>query len=122
MENTKVKRKIIKQITSEQLDAIIAEKSFTIIDVRDAKAIMKQGIIPCAINLPLESIQSDFDQVRRENSDVFIEKEPLLFCCTGGVMSYVAALKAQEEGFSNVYNLEGGHAGWMKFKQTQEAA
>ena len=122
MENTQANSKIIKQITARQLDAILTENSFTIIDVRDAAAIQSQGSIPGAVNLPLERIQSEFDEVRQENPAVFSGKKPLLFCCTGGVMSYVAALKFREEGVSNVYNLEGGHAGWMKLKQSQNAA
>ncbi len=122
MKNPKTKSITIDQITAHQLDAILKENTFTIIDVRDAEAIQSQGSIPGAVNLPLERIQSEFDQLRQEYPEVFSGKKPLLFCCTGGVMSYVAALKAQEEGVSDVSNLEGGHAGWMKLKQNQNAA
>jgi len=109
----------VEQISVDKLDAIIAEKRFILIDVRDPKAIENQGAIPGAINIPLDSV----DQVIQDSSNnmhhVFTGNRPLLFCCTGGVMSYAAALKAGSNGISQLYNLEGGHSAWMKLKEAQ---
>lgn len=105
-------KEVIEQITVDSLDAIIAEKSYTIIDVRNPKGIETQGSIPGAINVPFDSI----DKFIEEDNTVFNNDNSILFCCTGGVMSYMAAMKAQEKGVKNVYNLEGGHSAWLKYK------
>ncbi len=121
-QKSKSGNEIIEQITADQLDAIIANEDFTIIDVRDPAAIQNQGSIPGAFNVPFEDIDSALDGHFNRTGTLFSSGKSLLFCCTGGVMSYMAALKAQEKGISDVFNLEGGHAAWMKLKQNQEAA
>ncbi len=124
MENQKEKSKkeLIEQITVDRLDAILANRSFTIIDVRDAAAIENQGSIPGAVNIPYEQIESSLEERLTREDSAFNSGKPLLFCCTGGVMSYMAALKAQEKGLKEIFNLEGGHAAWMKLKESQKAA
>jgi len=109
----KTYNQVIEQITVDCLNAIIAESNYTIIDVRNPKGIEKQGRIPGAINIPFDSI----DKYLEEDNDVFKNDRPVLFCCTGGVMSYMAAIKAQEKCVKNVYNLEGGHSAWLKHKK-----
>ena len=78
------------------------------------KGIETQGSIPGAINIPFDSIDKSIE----EDNDIFNCDGPFLFCCTGGVMSYMAAIKAQEKGVKNVCNLEGGHSAWMKLQMT----
>jgi len=109
----------VEQISVDKLDAILAEKSFIIIDVRDPKAIENQGAIPGAINIPLDSVDHVIQESSNDKHDVFTSNRPLLFCCTGGVMSYAAALKAGSKGISQLYNLEGGHSAWKKLKESQ---
>ena len=115
-------KELIEQITADQLDAIIANDNFTLIDVRDAEAIQSQGRIPGAINVPFEEVESVLENAPNNESPFFQDNQSYLFCCTGGVMSYMAALKAQEKGIRKVFNLEGGHSAWMKLKQNQNAA
>ena len=113
LQKDKTYHEVIEQITVDSLDAIIAENTHTIIDVRNPKGIETQGSIPGAINIPFESI----DKFLEENNTVFNNDKPFLFCCTGGVMSYMSAIKVQERGVKNVYNLEGGHSAWLKHKK-----
>ena len=112
----------IPQITSDHLDDILLDGQFKIIDVRDASGIKKQGSIPGAINIPLDSVVSEIRKRQGNPDSVFHHKGSFLFCCAGGVMSYMAAIRAQECGIEKVYNLEGGHAGYMKWKQSSVAA
>ena len=109
----------VEQISVDKLDAIIAEKLFTIIDVRSPEAIVNQGAIPGAINIPLDSVDQVIQESSNDNHHVFTSNRPLLFCCTGGVMSYAAALKAGSKGISRLHNLEGGHSAWKKLKEAQ---
>ncbi|MFI0429988.1 rhodanese-like domain-containing protein [Mariniflexile sp. HMF6888] len=110
-------REVIEQITVDCLDAIISENSYTIIDVRNPKGIEDQGSIPGAINIPFDTIDKHYESY----NTIFNNEGPFLFCCTGGVMSYMAALKAQEKGIKNVFNLEGGHSAWKKLKKSEES-
>lgn len=106
----------IKQITVEKLDAIIAENKHTIVDVRDANSIFLQGSIPNAINIPFDAINGAVDRNHEEYNSIFDHNGPFLFACTGGVMSYTAAIKAKRSGVKIVFNLDGGHSGWLKHK------
>jgi len=112
----KTYNQVIEQITVDFLDSIIAESNYTIIDVRNPKGIEAQGSIPGAINIPFDTIDKHYES----NNTIFNNEGPFLFCCTGGVMSYMAALKAQEKGIKNVFNLEGGHSAWKKLKKVSE--
>ena len=114
-------QEVIEQITVDRLDAIISEDNYTIIDVRGPKGIEKQGSIPGAINIPFESIENAIDKHHEHYNDVFDLNSRFLFCCTGGVMSYMSAIKAQEMGIKNVFNLEGGHSAWLKHKEAVTA-
>ena len=70
-----------------------------------------------AINVPHDIIDQALQVCNDNRSSVFNGNGPFLFCCTGGVMSYMAAIKARENGIKHVYNLEGGHSAWMKIKE-----
>ena len=117
--NIQETKAVIPQITADKLDEIIVDNKYRIIDVRDALAIEKQGNIPGAINIPLDIVVEMIGKRDNDPGSVFNHEGPFLFCCTGGVMSYMGAIRAMENGIENVFNLEGGHSGWMKWKQTR---
>lgn len=112
-------KEIIRQIPANRLDGILTENNYTIIDVRDPKGIEKQGSIPGAINIPFDTLERAINPNHEEYNPIFKGKGPYLFCCTGGVMSYMAGLKVQERGIKNICNLDGGHSGWLKSKVAQ---
>lgn len=113
---------LIPQVTVDKLDSIIADNNYKVIDVRNRESIEKQGNIPNAINIPFDTVENAIDKNHSEYHPVFDSNGPFLFCCTGGVMSYSAAIKAQESGVKNILNLEGGHAAWAKLKKTPAQA
>jgi rhodanese-related sulfurtransferase len=108
----------IPQITVDKLDDIISDSRYRIIDVRDPKGIEKQGRIPGAINIPLDLVEQVIGKRHVEHDSIFNHDGPFLFCCTGGVLSYLGAIRAKENGIENVFNLEGGHSAWKQFKLT----
>jgi rhodanese-related sulfurtransferase len=110
---------VIPQITEDKLDNILSDTNFKIIDVRDAKGIEKQGSIPGAINIPLDLVEEEIGKRHQNPDSIFNHDGSFLFCCTGGVMSYMAAIRARENGIENVFNLEGGHSAWIKWKQAK---
>ena len=115
----KFSKELIRQIPANRLDGILAENNYTIIDVRDPKGIEKQGSIPKAIIVPFDTVERAINPKHEDYNPIFKGNGPYLFCCTGGVMSYMAAIKAQESGIKNVCNLDGGHSGWLKSKLAQ---
>jgi rhodanese-related sulfurtransferase len=119
-QNSTTANDLIEQVTADKLDAIISQNRFNIIDVRSPKAIQNQGNIPGAINLPFETVEEGLTTLIKNGSHSnFKPGNPFLFCCTGGVMSYMAAIKAQKNGLDNLYNLEGGHAAWIAQSKTR---
>ena len=114
-------KNLIEQITVDQLDDIFTNKKFTLIDVRSPEAIISQGSLPGAYNLPFDLVDEKTKNWKDDLNSIFHSEKPLLFCCTGGVMSYAAAIKARENGVNNVYNLEGGHSAWASLKKKQAA-
>ncbi|WP_274474349.1 rhodanese-like domain-containing protein [Mangrovimonas aestuarii] len=122
MENTQSKfhssNEVIEQIKVSQLDKIIESKQYTIVDVRSPQAIENQGNIPEAINIPLEEVKTQIDKRHEDLKSIFNGNGPFLFCCTGGVMSYMAAIHAQKNDVKGVFNLEGGHSAWLKLKKS----
>lgn len=115
--NIKVSKEVVDQINVTQLDEIIFKGNFNLIDVRNPEDIEARGAIPGAINIPYETIDHAIDKNSHDYHAVFDSSKPFLFCCTGGVMSYLAAMKAKESGINEVYNLEGGHSAWAKLEQ-----
>ena len=105
-------KEVIEQVRPEELNGILAGGEFTVIDVRSPQGVASQGSIPGALNIPLEEVKMQIDERSETADSIFNGEGPFLFCCTGGVMSYMAAIHAQENGVKRVYNLEGGHAAW----------
>ncbi|MEJ2003477.1 MAG: rhodanese-like domain-containing protein [Cyclobacteriaceae bacterium] len=115
-------KEVIEQVNPADLEKIIAAGKTVIIDVRTAKGIESQGSIPGAINIPLEELKVQIDNRSKNPKSILNGSGPFLFCCTGGVMSYMAAIHAQENGIENVLNLEGGHNAWMNLKSGESQA
>ncbi|UCD61060.1 MAG: rhodanese-like domain-containing protein [Flavobacteriaceae bacterium] len=113
-------KEVVEQVTTDKLDEILAKGLFTIIDVRSPQGILSQGSIPGAINIPLEEVKKQIDERNATSESLLNGSGPFLFCCTGGVMSYMAAIHAQENGLPGVHNLESGHSAWIKWKKAQK--
>ena len=111
---------VIEQINAEQLDQILENGNFTIIDVRSPQGIESQGSIPGAINIPLDDVKQQIDMRTIKPESILNGEGPFLFVCTGGVMSYIAAIHAQENGMKQIFNLEGGHSAWLKIKKEEK--
>lgn len=94
-----------KNINVTDLQVRMGERSICLVDVRsDLES--ARGIIPGAIKLPLHSLPlrvHEFDRAM-----------PTVFYCQMGGRSAQAAAFAAEQGFADVYNLQGGIAAWER--------
>lgn len=93
-----------KIISSGDAKKIIQEAAAQVIDIRDQASFLASHI---------EGAQ----QVGEHNIDGFMATadmdKPLIVCCYSGMMSQNAAAYFCEQGFDDVYSLEGGYSAWQ---------
>lgn len=93
-----------KHLHIDELHAVLANKTHTIVDIRDP-ASFQSGHIPGAMHLSNESIaeflrEADFDA-------------PVVVCCYHGISSQQAAQFLISQDFTEVYSLDGGFTDWQ---------
>jgi len=82
------------------------------IDPRDAGDIKSTtGIIPGAINLPLNDLNEKAeDDLPQELSS---RTRTIITACQGGPMGALAAHALKQRGYNNVFFIDGGTQGWL---------
>lgn len=92
-------------VSITQLDALPANGTFTLIDVRE-KEEWDNGHIEHALYYPLSKIEAGKLPVIPQNSDVILY-------CQRGMRSLKAAQIMVDAGFQNVQSLRGGYERWL---------
>jgi rhodanese-related sulfurtransferase len=95
---------VIKPLSPEQAQELIASGECDVVDVREAREWSK-GHLPGARLV-------SFDRLRQSPKSA-LPRDNVIFVCAAGVRSQAAAKVAEESGFSNVYNLSGGTRSWV---------
>ncbi len=90
-------------ITVAELQALLARGNVSLVDVR-TDAEVARGHIQGALRLPLHVLP-----LRLQELDA---KAPTVFYCQMGGRSAQAAAFAVAQGFTEVYNLQGGITAW----------
>lgn len=83
--------------------AALVRNGAQIIDVR-TKGEYQSGHIKGSINIPLQSLQSNFSKIKKD--------KPVITCCASGMRSASAKSILKSNGFTEVYN--GG--GWSSLQ------
>ena len=95
-------------ISPEELKQWLDEKrDITLLDTRNEYEI-SEGAFENAVNPHIQHFTELAGAV--ENLD---KKKPMVMYCTGGIRCEKAALLLQEQGFENVYQLDGGILGYF---------
>lgn len=84
----------------DQFDSI-DEKNTIILDVREDIE-RELGLIEGSINIPVNSLRERISELDKEKT--------IIIYCAIGLRGYVAARILMENGFTNVYNLNGGYS------------
>ncbi|MDO8465126.1 MAG: rhodanese-like domain-containing protein [Gallionella sp.] len=92
-----------KNINVAELDAMLREDGLHLVDVR-TDAEMSCGKIPQGMPLPLHLVPMRLNELDKTR--------PTVFYCQMGGRSAQAAAFAAANGFSDVYNLQGGITAW----------
>lgn len=93
-----------KHMSVNELQAVVADKSHVVVDIRDANS-FANGRIAQAIHLTNESLQ---DFLREADLDA-----PVVVCCYHGISSQQAAEFLISQDFTEVYSLDGGFTQWQ---------
>lgn len=96
---------MVATISPREAAEIISHDDVDIVDVRDEQE-WASGHIPQARPVPLDQLRADPAQA--------LKRDSIIFVCAKGMRSLTAAKLAERLGFSRLYNLEGGTAGWAK--------
>ena len=91
-----------KRISIKEAQKIMSDET-TIIDVRDQQS-YSMGHIENAVHVSNENIQQFIDEANKS--------KPLIIYCYRGNSSQDAADYLSEEGFTNVYSMDGGFDEW----------
>lgn len=102
--------------TGEHVDpdtwhALLDNPDVTVIDTRNGYEI-EVGSFPGAIDPKTQSFR-DFPRFVEENL-AGKESEPVAMFCTGGIRCEKASAYLKEQGFSNVFQLDGGVLGYLE--------
>lgn len=81
-----------------EVNAIDFDKAI-LLDVRDEDD-YEEGHIPLSINIPLEQLRRRFHELAKDKD--------IIIYCREGIKAYIAVRFLQQQGFSNVKNLNGG--------------
>lgn len=91
-------------VDTETLTEMIKSKEdMIIVDLREPE-LFSQSRVPSAINIPFEEIPSRYTELPNDKKIVFV--------CHTGRMGMESGNLLLENGFKQVYNLEGGIAQW----------
>ncbi|BDM62755.1 thiosulfate sulfurtransferase GlpE [Shewanella sp. NFH-SH190041] len=89
-----------------QLQAMQSDQQpLQIVDIRDPQS-FAAGHIPAAFNLSNDNLT---EYIHQADLDV-----PLVVVCYHGISSQQAAVFLHEQGFDQVYSLDGGFQGWQQ--------
>ncbi len=96
----------IQNISAEQLENWLQNEDTVLIDVRTPNEVA-QGAIENHLAIPLHLIPLEMDRIRNMKGKVVI------YCRTGARSAQACAF-LQNNGISNVYNLQGGIMDWAR--------
>ena len=101
--------KLVKTITPEDALEKLEKKQCSLIDIRDALELQREGTIENSFHIPrglLEfMIHPESPYIEKEKLD--LSKEMVLFCAAGG-RSALAVKTLKDMGFENVSHVAGG--------------
>ena len=97
----------VKSVSAVDLPRVMSREKGIVVDISDPKD-FKNGHIPKARNIPLNSVESDIGRMSKFKS------RPIIVACRAGNRSARAAKVFRKHDFTDVRTLQGGFAAWSK--------
>lgn len=101
-------RQFVKEVTPGQVFAAInTDVPAVLVDVREAYE-RESGYLPGSIGLSKGVLERDIEQkIPNKNT-------PIIFYCSGGYRSVLAADSVQKMGYTHVASMAGGSRAWVE--------
>jgi len=96
---------MLKQLTHEEANALMAKHDLVVADVRDHDS-YEEGHIEQAVHLSMPKLQ-EFTEMADKN-------QPILVYCYHGITSQSVGQHLVDQGFTQVYSLVGGFEAWKQ--------
>lgn len=94
-----------RQLDAAQAEEMMRDAGALVVDVREPHE-YEAGSIPNAQLIPLRQFGYAVDTLRQHS------ERPIILSCRSGSRSRMACRYLKENGFDNVYNLDGGILAW----------
>ncbi|MEO7030790.1 MAG: rhodanese-like domain-containing protein [Herbaspirillum sp.] len=104
----------IKTYTVAEAQAKLNDPNVQLVDVRDARELEREGIIPGAFHAPRGMIEFWVDPDSPYFKPVFGEKKEFIFFCAAGWRSALTTKTVQDMGLTPVAHIDGGFGAWKK--------
>jgi UPF0176 protein len=105
-----------KNISPEKWDNIINDNKYLIIDARNNYEV-DIGSFQNAINPKTNSFREFPDFIKKLNIS---KKKPIAMFCTGGIRCEKASSYLINEGYKNIFQLEGGIINYLEYKKNKK--
>lgn len=102
----------IKTYTVEQARARMDDPNVQLVDVRDARELEREGVIPGAFHAPRGMIEFWVDPDSPYFKPVFGEGKEYIFFCAAGWRSALTTKTVQDMGLTPVAHIDGGFTAW----------
>jgi 2-hydroxychromene-2-carboxylate isomerase/rhodanese-related sulfurtransferase len=105
----------VKTLDLEQAKALQAGGDAVFVDIRDARELEREGVIPGAFHAPRGLVEFWIDPNSPYYKPIFNADKQFVFFCAAGWRSALTTLTVQSMGFlPNVAHIEGGFEAWKK--------
>ena len=104
----------IRTLSVDEARAKLGEEGVLFVDVRDARELDAEGMIPGAYSAPRGMIEFWIDPESPYARKPLIEARELVLYCAMSWRSALAAATLQDMGLDNVTHIDGGFAAWKE--------
>ncbi len=104
----------IEELSPEQTRAELDAGTAVLVDIRDFRERVEQGVIPGSISAPRGMLEFWFDPESPYHQERYTLDGRYIFHCASGWRSALAAKAITEIGFTNVAHLDSGFTGWVE--------
>jgi rhodanese-related sulfurtransferase len=91
-------------VSVSELQSMLANKDFTLVNVH----------IPFDGNIAKTDLSIPYDQVAQNLDKLPVKNARIVLYCRSGRMSAIAAETLVGQGYTNIWNLDGGMSAWEK--------
>lgn len=107
MEETRKNVKGVRKISPQEVVNLMNHESAKVIDVRSAEEFAK-GHLTDAMSIPIADLEKNLNKLNK------FKTKPIILVCNTGQASLKAGLTLTQQGFAQVYAIDGGITGWLK--------